>query len=101
MELYNKALRLQIEEKYEESEKILSLIIEENIPLLENNGGLPKSMSTLKYSCNVNIGNVLLKQNKVNEALEKYLEVSYTNMFIKLYFSFFSVFRLQNWMELM
>lgn len=75
LELYNKALRLQGTGEYSDSESILLKLIEENIPLLENNGGLPKSMSTLKYSCFVNLGNVYLKENKVNKALESYLTV--------------------------
>nr|CAI5861584.1 unnamed protein product [Callosobruchus analis] len=75
LELYNKALRLQTKGEYDESEAILLKLIEENIPQLENNGGLPKSMSTLKYSCHVNIGNIYLKQDKVSDALEKFLLV--------------------------
>ncbi|XP_072399616.1 uncharacterized protein [Diabrotica undecimpunctata] len=76
LELYNKALCLQNERGFSEAESILSKLIEENIPLLENNGGLPKSMSNLKYSCHMNIGNIYLKLNRVNEALEKYLLAS-------------------------
>ncbi|KAJ8969411.1 hypothetical protein NQ317_010319 [Molorchus minor] len=74
LELYNKALRLQTQENYSEAEEILLKLTNENIPLLENNGGLPKSMSTLKYSCFMNLGNIYIKGNKVNKALEKYLE---------------------------
>ncbi|XP_050504043.1 calcineurin-binding protein cabin-1 isoform X3 [Diabrotica virgifera virgifera] len=76
LELYNKALCLQNEKDFSEAESVLSKLIEENIPLLENNGGLPKSMSNLKYSCHMNIGNIYLKLNRVNEALEKYLLAS-------------------------
>ncbi|KAJ8947584.1 hypothetical protein NQ318_010096 [Aromia moschata] len=70
-----KALRLLALEG-SQAESILLKLVDENIPLLENNGGLPKSMSTLKYSCFVNLGNIYLKENKVNEALEKYLTAS-------------------------
>lgn len=76
MELYNKALRLQGKGELSESESILLKLIGENIPLLENNGGLPKSMSTLKYSCFVNLGNIYLKDDKVNKALESYIMVN-------------------------
>lgn len=76
LELYNKALRLQAQEVFTEAESILLKLIDENIPLLENNGGLPKSMSNLKYSCHVNIGNIYLKLNRVNDALERFLLVS-------------------------
>ncbi|KAJ8933156.1 hypothetical protein NQ314_014183 [Rhamnusium bicolor] len=76
LELYNKALRLQAKGEHSESESILLKLIEENIPLLENNGGLPKSMSTLKYSCFVNLGNIYLKENKVIDALDKYSTAS-------------------------
>ncbi|XP_056640755.1 calcineurin-binding protein cabin-1-like isoform X2 [Diorhabda sublineata] len=76
LELYNKALHLQSEGVYTEAESILSKLIDENIPLLENNGGLPKSMSNLKYSCHINMGNIYLKLDRVNDALEKYLFAS-------------------------
>lgn len=75
MELYNRALRLQAEENYDDSKNLLQKILEENIPLLEDNGGLPKSMQTLKFSCYTNIGNINLKLNNVSEALETFLLV--------------------------
>ncbi|CAG9860246.1 unnamed protein product [Phyllotreta striolata] len=76
LELYNKALHLQAQEVFSQAESILLKLIDENIPLLENNGGLPKSMSNLKYSCHVNIGNIYLKLNRINDALERYLLAS-------------------------
>lgn len=76
LELYNKALHLQTEGVYSEAESILGKLIDENIPLLENNGGLPKSMSNLKYSCHVNMGNIYLNLDRVNDALKKYLLAS-------------------------
>ncbi|KAG5899799.1 hypothetical protein JTB14_006132 [Gonioctena quinquepunctata] len=76
LELYNKSLRIQREDKWSESESILLKLIEENIPLLENNGGLPKSMSNFKYSCYVNLGNVYLKLDRVNDALDRYMLAS-------------------------
>lgn len=76
MELYNKALRLQAEEKYNDSKELLQKILEENIPLLEDNGGLPKSMQTLRFSCHNNIGNICLKLNDISGALETFLLVS-------------------------
>lgn len=87
MELYNRALRLQAEEKYEEAKVLLNQILEENIPLLEDNGGLPKSMQTIKFSCHINIGNIDLKLNKVSEALETFLLVR--NEYLYYNFSYF------------
>lgn len=75
LELYNKALRLQSNEEYLEAEEILLNLIKENIPQLENHGGLPSSMSTLKYSCFVNIGNIYLKKGDADNALDNYLNV--------------------------
>ena len=75
LELYNKALRLQSIENVAEAEEILLNLLNENIPQLENNGGLPSSMSTLKYSCCVNIGNVYVKKGDIDNALEYYLNV--------------------------
>ncbi|EFA00717.1 hypothetical protein TcasGA2_TC003597 [Tribolium castaneum] len=76
LELYNKALRLQSTEDYSEAEEILLNLINENIPQLENHGGLPSSMSTLKYSCYVNIGNIYLKKGNPDNALDHYLNAS-------------------------
>ncbi|XP_063910388.1 calcineurin-binding protein cabin-1-like isoform X2 [Zophobas morio] len=76
LELYNKALRLQSIENVAEAEEILLNLLNENIPQLENNGGLPSSMSTLKYSCCVNIGNVYVKKGDIDNALEYYLNAS-------------------------
>lgn len=83
MELYNKALRLQAEEKYDDSIELLQKLLEENIPVLEDNGGLPKSMQTLKFSCHTNIGNIKLKLEKVGEALETFLLVSWNHILRK------------------
>ncbi|CAH0547224.1 unnamed protein product [Brassicogethes aeneus] len=76
LELYNKSLRFQKINNIKGSEAILLKLIEENIPLLENNGGLPKSMSTLKFSCYLNLGHVYLKQENTSKALENYLTAS-------------------------
>ncbi|CAH1130403.1 unnamed protein product [Ceutorhynchus assimilis] len=76
LELYNNALRAQAQKDYEKSASTLVQLLEENIPLLENNGGLPKSMSTLKYSCHVNLGDIYLKQDNPNKALESFTEAS-------------------------
>ncbi|KAL1517234.1 hypothetical protein ABEB36_001024 [Hypothenemus hampei] len=80
LELYNKALRALAQKNYDESATILSRLVEENIPQLENNGGLPKSMSTLKYSCLVNLGNIHLKQDNINNALECFTRASELDM---------------------
>ncbi|XP_049819856.1 calcineurin-binding protein cabin-1-like isoform X2 [Aethina tumida] len=76
LELYNKSLRLRKAGDLQESESILIKLIEENIPLLENNGGLPKSMSTLKYSCYLNLGDIYLNKENIAKALEQYLTAS-------------------------
>lgn len=70
LEHYNKALRAIASKCFGESEDTLRQLIEKNIPELENNGGLPKSMSSLKYSCYVNLGDIYLKQNNTFKALE-------------------------------
>lgn len=75
LELYNQALRVQADEKYNESKELLQKLLAVNIPLLEDNGGLPKSMQTLKFSCYVNIGNINLKLKRVDDALETFLLV--------------------------
>lgn len=76
LELYNNALRLQNSGQLSEAEDVLLNLLNNNIPQLENDGGLPASMSTLKYSCYVNIGNIYIKDEKPEEALDCYLNVS-------------------------
>ncbi|XP_066152387.1 calcineurin-binding protein cabin-1-like isoform X2 [Euwallacea fornicatus] len=76
LELYNNALRALAQKNFEKSAISLKLLLEENIPQLENNGGLPKSMSTLKYSCYVNLGNIYLSQENINEALDCFSNAS-------------------------
>lgn len=76
LELYNKALRLQCEDDFTEAEKVLLELIEQKIPALENEGGLPKTMGTLKYSCYINLGNIAIKKNDSQSALEHYSSVS-------------------------
>ncbi|XP_060519435.1 calcineurin-binding protein cabin-1-like isoform X2 [Cylas formicarius] len=76
LELYNKALRAQANKNCSESVEILNGLVSENIPLLENNGGLPKSMASLKFSCYLNLGNNFLHSNDINKALENYLVAS-------------------------
>lgn len=88
LEQYNKALRLQSEANYNEAEEILSSLLEENIPQLESEGGLPSSMSTLKYSCYFNIGNINIKKGEINKALDNYLLVC-TLICISKYFTNF------------
>ncbi|RZC42711.1 calcineurin-binding protein cabin-1, partial [Asbolus verrucosus] len=76
LELYNKALRLQSADKLAEADEILLNLINENIPQLENHGGLPSSMSTLKYSCYFNLGNIYIKKGDLDNALDYYLNAS-------------------------
>ncbi|KAF5296187.1 hypothetical protein FQA39_LY12641 [Lamprigera yunnana] len=76
LDIYNVALRLQYSGKYEEARALFQQLLHDNIPQLESQGGLPKTMSTLKYSCYVNLGNIS-KQNSDNEsALAFYLQAS-------------------------
>lgn len=76
MDLYNKALRLQCNNDLNEAEVIVKQLINENIPQLENEGGLPKTMSTLKFSCYTNLGSIAMKKGETQNALESYLLVS-------------------------
>lgn len=76
LETYNKALRFSAAKEYEEAKSLLITLINDNIPALENQGGLPKSMGTLKYSCYLNIGNIYYSQLNNTHALDNYLEAS-------------------------
>lgn len=73
--MYNKALKLLSKGQLSDSEKILQELIEENIPQLENQGGLPKTMSTIKYSCYINLGRIFSERGNTKDALENYLMV--------------------------
>ncbi|XP_031357687.1 calcineurin-binding protein cabin-1-like isoform X2 [Photinus pyralis] len=72
LDLYNSALRLQCNKNYEEAEALLNQLLQENIPQLESQGGLPKTMSTLKYSCYTNLGNISKERNNLDSALTNY-----------------------------
>ncbi|KAK5640159.1 hypothetical protein RI129_010970 [Pyrocoelia pectoralis] len=72
LDLYNTALRLQYNKKYEEAEGLLNQLLQDNIPQLESQGGLPKTMSTLKYSCYMNLGNISKEKNNLESALTNY-----------------------------
>ncbi|XP_022907944.2 calcineurin-binding protein cabin-1-like isoform X2 [Onthophagus taurus] len=76
LDMYNKALRIQSCGDYIAAEDILQTLLNENIPQLEIQGGLPKTMSTIKYSCYVNLGAIAIKQKKLSEALKNYLGAS-------------------------
>lgn len=73
--MYNKALKLLSKGQLSDSEKILQQLISENIPQLENQGGLPKTMSTIKYSCYINMGRIFSERKNTSDALESYLMV--------------------------
>lgn len=75
--MYNKALRLQSCGELLAAEDILQTLIEDNIPQLESQGGLPKTMSTIKYSCYVNLGSIALKKQQLKVALDNYIIVIY------------------------
>lgn len=89
--MYNKALRLQSCGELLAAEDILQTLVEENIPQLEQ-GGLPKTMSTIKYSCYVNLGAIALKKQKLNVALENYLIVSLFLFFGYTYKSIYNIY---------
>ncbi|GJQ83227.1 hypothetical protein Trydic_g8826 [Trypoxylus dichotomus] len=76
LDMYNKALRLQSCGELLAAEDILQTLIEDNIPQLESQGGLPKTMSTIKYSCYINLGSIALKKQKLEVALDHYLIAS-------------------------
>lgn len=67
---------MQFEKNYDEAEKLLKSLLEEDIPGIEQKGGLPKTMSTFKYSCYLNLGHIFLSQEKKQEALDNYLNAS-------------------------
>lgn len=97
LELYNNALRAQAHKEYDKSADILTQLLRENISQLENNGGLPKSMSTLKYSCHVNLGNIYLNQGNINQALESFTSVSFKILLHLRDFFLEMFFRHLNW----
>ncbi|KRT80855.1 hypothetical protein AMK59_5432, partial [Oryctes borbonicus] len=76
LDMYHKALRLQSCGELLAAEDILQILIEDNIPQLESQGGLPKTMSTIKYSCYVNLGSIALKKQKLQVALDNFLIAS-------------------------
>lgn len=85
MDLYNKALRLQCNKEFDEAEAIIRQLIKENIPQLEAEGGLPKTMSTLKFSCYTNLGSISMKKGEIKDSLENYLLVCLRHIFIYLF----------------
>ncbi|KAK4873288.1 hypothetical protein RN001_015317 [Aquatica leii] len=76
LDLYNSALRFQYSKKYEEAEVLLQQLLQDNIPQLESQGGLPKTMSTLKYSCYMNLGHIAKEKNDLANALTNYVYAS-------------------------
>lgn len=74
--MYKNSLKLLTNGQLDESELILKQLINENIPQLESQGGLPKTMSTIKYSCYINIGRIYLERRELENALENFLTVS-------------------------
>lgn len=84
--MYNNALKLLSNGHLLDSEKILQELITENIPQLENQGGLPKTMSTIKYSCYINLGRIFTERGNTADALENYLMVCIINRFSGTYY---------------
>ncbi|XP_025836533.1 calcineurin-binding protein cabin-1-like [Agrilus planipennis] len=76
LDMYNKALRHQCNGNYEEAVSILEKLLTENIPQLESQGGLPKTMSTLKYSCYFNVGNIYVQKKNDSDALDNFLKAA-------------------------
>ncbi|XP_044767142.1 uncharacterized protein LOC123323022 [Coccinella septempunctata] len=72
LEIYNNALRLEGTREFEKSKELLFKLIENNIPQLENQGGLPKSMCTLKFACYLNLGHIFHEEKNNVKALEYY-----------------------------
>lgn len=69
-------MRLRCNGDLEESEAVLQQLLKENIPQLETQGGLPKTMSTLKYSCYVNLGSNANERGDIKLALDYFLTVN-------------------------
>lgn len=59
-----------------EAEQIVKQLVNDNIPQLETEGGLPKTMSTLKFSCLTNLGSIAMKKGETQAALDHYLLAS-------------------------
>ncbi|XP_050312415.1 calcineurin-binding protein cabin-1-like isoform X8 [Anthonomus grandis grandis] len=76
LELYNNALRALTANDNSKCIEILTQILQENIPQLETNGDLPKSMSNLKYSCYLNLGTIHLKGAHNSDALDSFIKAS-------------------------
>lgn len=83
--MYNNALRALGQKDYDQSASVLKQLIETNIPQLEINGSLPKLMSTLQYSCYVNLGNIYVEKERNCEALECLTKVLF-NIYNILFF---------------
>ncbi|XP_017772871.1 PREDICTED: calcineurin-binding protein cabin-1-like [Nicrophorus vespilloides] len=76
IDLYNEALRLQCNNNVEKSLENLKKLLDYNIPQLESQGGLPKTMSNIKYSCRINIASIYLQLGDKANALENFLIAS-------------------------
>ena len=61
---------------FDAAEEVLQILIQDNIPQLESQGGLPKTMSTIKFSSCINLGNIANKRNDLEKALELYISAS-------------------------
>lgn len=76
MAKYNKALKLQCSGDYEEAESLLQSLIDVDTPQIENRGGLPKALSSLKYSCVLNIGTIHNGLGNKQKALDYFVQAS-------------------------
>lgn len=86
MQLYNDALRLEGSGEFNKSKELLEQLIHNNIPQLETQGGLPKSMCTLKYACHLNLGHIFYEEKNNIKALEYYTIVSYIQIIQRILF---------------
>ncbi|GLV33874.1 hypothetical protein CBL_11242 [Carabus blaptoides fortunei] len=73
---YNKALKLQCSGNHEEAQTLLQSLLDDDIPVIEKRGGLPKTMSTLKYSCYLNIGTISNVAGSKQKALDYFAQAS-------------------------
>lgn len=76
MAKYNKALKLQCSGDSKEAESLLQSLIDVDIPQIENRGGLPKALSSLKYSCVLNIGIINNRLGNKQKALDYFVQAS-------------------------
>lgn len=69
-------MKLQCNNELDEAQELLQSLLDDDIPEIEQRGGLPKTMATFKYSCYLNIGKIAVLNGCKQKALDSYLDAS-------------------------